>query len=85
MIYLTTNIRHSLEEWCESIVVSFPSCLAGFWSFHPYLRLFSFRKLFVTFNSLYILYWRRKMLPLVTPCHFTSILTVLLMVVVSLW
>ena len=27
-------------------MVSFPSCLAGFWGFHPYMYLFSFGKLF---------------------------------------
>ena len=30
----------------ESIVVSSPSSLVGFWGFHPYMCLFSFRKLF---------------------------------------
>ena len=29
-------------------MVSFPSSLVGFLGFHPYMRLFSFRKLFVT-------------------------------------
>ena len=33
----------------ESIVVSFPSSLVGFWGFHPYMCLFSFRKLFCDF------------------------------------
>ena len=28
----------------ESIVVSFPFSLVGFWVFHPYIHLFSFRK-----------------------------------------
>ena len=36
--------------WRESVVVSIPSSLIGFWGFHPYMRhLFSFRKLFVHF------------------------------------
>ena len=34
------------EGWCESVVVSFPSSLVGFVGFHPYMHLFSFRKLF---------------------------------------
>ena len=29
-------------------MVSFPSSLVGFLGFHPYMRLFSFRKPFVT-------------------------------------
>ena len=33
--------------WCES-VVSFQSSLVGILGFHLYMRLFSFRKLFVT-------------------------------------
>ena len=36
--------------WCRSVVVSFPSSLVGFLGFHPYMRLFSFRKLFVTLH-----------------------------------
>ena len=32
----------------ESIVVSFPSSLVGFWGFHPYMCLFSSGKLSVT-------------------------------------
>ena len=28
--------------------LSFPSCLVGFWGFHPYMHLFLFRKIFVT-------------------------------------
>ena len=36
--------------WCHW----FPSSLVGFWGFHPYMCLFSFRKLFVTCN-IYIL------------------------------
>ena len=36
--------------WRESVVVSIPSSLIGFWGFHPYMRhLFSFRKLFAYF------------------------------------
>ena len=31
-------------------MVSFPSSLVGFWDFHPYMHLFSFRNLFVTCN-----------------------------------
>ena len=30
------------------LLVSFPSSLVDFWCFHPYMHLFSFRKLFVT-------------------------------------
>ena len=37
---------HKMQGWCESVVVSFPSSLVGFLGFHPYMRLFSFRKLF---------------------------------------
>ena len=36
---------HKMLGWCESVVVSFPSSLVGFLGFHPYMCLFSFRKL----------------------------------------
>ena len=39
---------HKMQGWCESVVVSFPSSSVGFLGFHPYMHLFSFRKLFVT-------------------------------------
>ena len=39
---------HKMLGWCESVVVSFPSSSVGFLGFHPYMRLFSFRNLFVT-------------------------------------
>ena len=39
---------HKMYGWCECVVVSFPSSLVGFLGFHPYMCLFSFRKLFVT-------------------------------------
>ena len=35
---------------CESVVVSFPSSLVGFLGFHPYMRLFPFRKRFCDFT-----------------------------------
>ena len=31
-------------------MVSFPSCLVGFWGFHPYMCLFAFGKLFCDFK-----------------------------------
>ena len=34
------------SSWCKHVLASFPSCLVGFWGFHPYIHLFSFRKLF---------------------------------------
>ena len=48
---VVTNTRHSWQNGtrCKSIVVSFQSCLVGFWGFHPVL-LFRL-KLFVTCGS----------------------------------
>ena len=40
----------------ESFVEPFPSSLVGVLGFHPYMHLFSFRKLFVT--SLIVLLYR---------------------------
>ena len=47
----------------ESIVVSFPSSLVGFWGFHPYMCFFSFRKLFCDlFLLLFFLFRGRCMI-----------------------
>ena len=49
-----TNTTHicvkwrKMWGWCESVVVSFSSSLVGFWGFHSYMHLFSFKKRFVT-------------------------------------
>ena len=40
-----------MSGWCESVVVSFPSSLVVFLGLHPYMCLFSFRKLFCNFYS----------------------------------
>ena len=48
-----TNTRHSWQNgtrWRDGVKVSLPSSLAGFWGFHPYMRLFSFRKLSLLFG-----------------------------------
>ena len=37
---------HIFLHWCESVVVLVPSSLGGFLGFHPYMCLFSLRKLF---------------------------------------
>ena len=53
-----TNTKHSWQNGtrCRNgfkcVVVSFPSCLIDFEGFHPYLRLFSFRKRFCNFRSM---------------------------------
>ena len=39
-------ISHLIGPLLLSNVVSFPSSLVGFWGFHPYMRLCSFRRLF---------------------------------------
>ena len=40
------NVKwHRMWGCCESIVVSFPSCLVSLWGFHPYKHLLLFRKL----------------------------------------
>ena len=44
-LHTTNKHKAYLCKW-QSIVVSFPSCLVGLWGFHPYMHLFSFRKLF---------------------------------------
>ena len=44
-LYFTTIVLIFLH-WCESVVVLVPSSLGGFLGFHPYMCLFSLRKLF---------------------------------------
>ena len=50
VVYIVGNLNGTRcrDGACESVVVSFPSSLVGFLGFHPYMCLFSLRKLFVT-------------------------------------
>ena len=46
MVCIVGKMAQDVGVVCESVVVSFPSSLVGFWGFQPYMGLFSFRKLF---------------------------------------
>ena len=54
-----TSTRHSWQKWqmhkMYRDVVSFPSGLAGLCGFHPYMHLFSVRKLFFYFKKTHML------------------------------
>ena len=52
LVCIVGKMAHDVG-WCECVVVSFPSCLAGFLGFHPYMRLFSLGKLFCDLYTIY--------------------------------